>query len=290
MTDAAGLDQTMVYDDVGRMTRRISPYRDAIANDPARAGCTGNGPSVEPRGGDVIEDYAYDRNGNLREVLDGRCQKHVTTYDQFDRAVVQDEPADWGQRSLTTMHLDRNGNTLRRLLPPRRTGGAIPIGQMRYDAIDRLISSLDPYSALDEPPSPRSETTYAYDAAGNQTKVVRPVRSGSTAAEFTTTQRFDRADQLVRSTDGDGKVSEYEYDRDGNQTLVRSPGAAREPNGSVQSREERTRYDGRGLPWLHRLGAGSSARTTVTEYDGNRNLRRTVNPAGVRREQRGLRG
>ena len=281
VTDAAGLDQTMVYDDVGRMTRRISPYRDAIANDPARAGCTGNGPSVEPRGGDVIEDYAYDRNGNLREVLDGRCQKHVTTYDQFDRAVVQDEPADWGQRSLTTMHLDRNGNTLRRLLPPRRTGGAIPIGQMRYDAIDRLISSLDPYSALDEPPSPRSETTYAYDAAGNQTKVVRPVRSGSTAAEFTTTQRFDRADQLVRSTDGDGKVSEYEYDRDGNQTLVRSPGAAREPNGSVQSREERTRYDGRGLPWLHRLGAGSSARTTVTEYDGNRNLRRTVNPAGV---------
>jgi len=282
VTDASGNEQqTIGYDDVGRMIRRTTPYRGAVAGDPPRSGCSGNGPSVEPRGGDVIEDYGYDRNGNMVAVVDGRCQTHTTRFDQFDRATIQDEPANWGQRAITTTHLDRNGNALRRLLPQRRAGGPTPVSRMTYDALDRLTSSIEPYNDHEEPPSPKSETTFGYDAAGNQTKVTRPIHSGFSAAELTTTQRFDRADQLIRSTDGDGAVTEFEYDRDGNQTLVRSPGAASEPGGSEQSREARTRYDGRGLPWLRRAGAGSTARTTITEFDGNRNLRRQVNPAGV---------
>jgi RHS repeat-associated protein len=75
----------------------------------------------------------------------------------------------------------------------------------------------------------------------------------------------------------------YDYDDDGNQTLVRAPGAHKAPGDPLAPQVTTRVFDARGLLWTEATGSGTFERTTATEYDGNGNLRRRVNPAGVKR-------
>lgn len=280
VTDQANVTQRWKYDAVGRMSTHTVPYKGA-GPDELRE-CTPGSKAAEPATGPIVEQFAYDRNGNRRRYLDGRCQQTLWTYDQFDRATTTEEPTDWttppanASPAKTVVNLDRNGNAVKTTL----ARDADSIERREYDAVDRLKSKLDPFKTAEG--SPRSEWTFDYDANGNQTRMTRPGRGGP-AVGYVTTKTYDRADQQQTQTDGDENVTEFDYDRGGNQTEVRAPGAGESAaDEDPVTRVTHTEYDGRELPWVRTIGTGERARTTITEYDENRNLRRTVNPAGVK--------
>ena len=268
--DVAGKRQDWDYDAAGRMVEHALPYRPGD-----RAGCDAG----EPAAGPIVMRYRYDRNGNQTAAVDGRCNTTRMSYDQFDRLTSTDAPAGTdGSRAVTGLKYDRNSNPIRRSLPrdPSRA-----VEELSYDAADRLATKVEPYD--DGEGSPRNEWRYRYDENGNQVREEQP-RARQTGADpnrYATISAFDAADQLDTVTDGDGEQIDYDYDADGNQTKVDAPGAQRDPSGQVLRRVTRRAYDGRGLPWIQTNGTGADARTTITEYDANRNLTRTVNPRGV---------
>jgi RHS repeat-associated protein len=135
-------------------------------------------------------------------------------------------------------------------------------------------------------------TTYAYDAIGNQTLILRPLGqpslNGGTANLADATQMsYDAAAHMKTSATNTSETTSYSYDHDGNVTQVSAPGAAASSGGSAVAQITAYVYNGRDLPWRTTTGAGSpadgqsNARTTVTEYDGDGNLIRTVNPSAV---------
>ena len=277
IADAAGTIQSFDRDALGRLVKHTTPYLPGDASGPCQ-------PDTETSSlqGPIVMRYAYDFNGNQRQQIDGRCQETLLRYDQFDRLVRTSAPAGWDESpAITELGLDRNGNIRRQRLP--RDADAVE--QMSYDSVDRLISKIEPFDTGEG--SPRSEWRYRYDANNNQTRIIRPRSQAPTEADadHTTTQRFDRGDQLIEITEplpgGGDRQTNYGYDRDGNQTEVLAPGAARSDGAEIVRRRTRREFDGRGLQWIQTTGSGSEQRTTITEYDGQGNLRRSVNPTGV---------
>lgn len=112
---------------------------------------------------------------------------------------------------------------------------------------------------------------------------------GAPNLAYATQMTYDAAGRLATSTTNSSETTTYSYDQDGNVKKVSAPGALDNQSASGPPDQQITTYvyNGRDLPWRTTTGAGSSAddqtnqRTTVTEYDGDGNLIRTVNPAGV---------
>jgi YD repeat-containing protein len=159
-----------------------------------------------------------------------------------------------------------------------------------YDAIGNLVSQIAP------PPSTSGsapQTTYAYDPIGDQTEILRPLgqpsqNSGTANTAFATTMAYDAAGRLQQSTRNNTEKTTYSYDQDGNVKEIDRPGAFATSGltGTPPSQVTKYIYNGRDLLWRTTTGSvasgsGADQRTTVTEYDGDGNLRRTVNPAGV---------
>jgi RHS repeat-associated protein len=260
VTDAQGHVQTIGRDEVGRPTTRTWPYE-----------------------GTITVKRGYDRNGNLRALTDGENNKTTYAFDQFDRPRSETRPGSVGPET-TKYTLDESGN-LTLLETPRGT-----MWTHRYDSIDRRTATIDPRTDVAEA---RRRTTFEYDATGN--KVLQlPPRGQSVALpdrnQYATFWQYDEAGQLEfvdagrDHPGGESRRTSFEYDADGNRTVVRAPGSKGAPADAEPAvRVTRRRFDGRGLLWTETTGTGSRERTVVTEYDGNGNLRRRVNPAGVRR-------
>jgi RHS repeat-associated protein len=265
--DRLRYSQNLTYDAVGRLTKRTTPL-DGLDR--------------------VVLNSTYDRDGNLTTSTDGKPTNVTThTYDAFDRRATTTAPGAQGGDRTTTFDLDANGNVELEHTPI--SGQNI---DPDYDAADRLISQRAPIET-----SPIATTTFRYDADGNVTRRTDPRANvadhgSSDYAQDQFTQYFhDAAGQLTKTrvpeTDeysaGADRDWDYEYDADGNQTLVTSPGSRSSASDmSTNRRSVRSGYDGRGLLWTQTTADGDVAeRTAVTEYDGNGNLRRTVDPAGV---------
>jgi YD repeat-containing protein len=159
-----------------------------------------------------------------------------------------------------------------------------------YDALGNLLSQIAP------PPSAGGtapQTTYAYDPIGDQTEALRPLgqpsqNSGTANTAFATTMAYDAAGRLQSSTRNNTETTSYSYDHDSNVSQIRRPGAFATSGlpGTPPNQVTNYTYNGRDLLWRTTTGtvttgSGADKRTTVTEYDGDGNPIRTVNPAGV---------
>jgi RHS repeat-associated protein len=262
VTDAASHATSLTRDPLARVTQTRQPHS-IHATDPAQSRY-------------ITQRFAFDRNGNLRRRVDAEGFNTDLSYDQFDRTVAEATPpsgAATDPPDTTRLTYDENGNLTARQTPrgPQFTWTST------FDAVDRLISESNPLG---------DATSFEYDAAGNQTAERRPRGNtdGLTDAQrdtFTTRRTFNAIDELVLERDGLGQEARFEYDANGNQTRIDAPGAASTPGGADERWITDRTFDGRDLEWAVTRGTGQHRRTTVTEFDPNGNLRRTVKPAGV---------
>jgi RHS repeat-associated protein len=163
-----------------------------------------------------------------------------------------------------------------------------------YDALGNLTEQQGPLVTDSGQSTQQHETTtYEYDQSGDQTRVVTPLGNQPFASgsgqdlHYATSSTYDPDGRVSSSVqelaNGTQIETDTSYDHDGNVSEIMRPAAdsAGDPEVTMYT------YDGRDLPWTTTTGvtavgqATNVTRTTVTEYDGNGNVRRTVNPAGV---------
>jgi RHS repeat-associated protein len=262
VTDVAGMASTIVRDALGRTQSTQRPFN-VTGTRPA--------PDQPPPPPYITNAFTYDFDGNVLSEVDGELNALRHNYDQYDRLIKDTAPGANTGTEITNYTLDANGNATD-VTTPRGT-----IYASGFDRLDRLTSSTDPEA---------NKTTYGYDAAGNKTAQTLPRGNiaGLTAAQrdaHTTTWTYNRAGDVSTMTNGLGQTTTYGYDRDANQVRVAAPGAASAPGGSEPDQVTSRTFDGRGLPWATTTGTATNARTTVSEFDGNGNPRRDVNPKGV---------
>ena len=124
-------------------------------------------------------------------------------------------------------------------------------------------------------------------AAANPSCSTYPMLDGGPNSDWDTDYRYDPNGWKTQSIDPLGNTSTFTYDRAGNQTASSTPGAKAQPTDSAPTPQvTSTTYDARDLTWASTVGAAGGASvnksvTTVNEYDGNGNLRRTVKPSGL---------
>jgi RHS repeat-associated protein len=269
VTDAAGKKTQLERDAVGRVVRELRPFESGRA--------------------DIKTEYAFDRNGNVRGLVDGEGNRTRRQYDEYDRAILEDAPGASetapgvggggtvrGARTLT--RYDANGNVTAIVTPRGSTE------TKAYDVIDRLESVTAPDTAV---------ARFAYDENGNVTSERRPRGEGkadpqrwSTAFEYTDFDEVKKETQVAwrEGAPEEQLVTDYQYDRNGNEIRVEAPGAGlspSDPNSAAVRRVTTREFDGRDLPWTETVASNDGARTTTTEFDPNGNLRRTINPIGV---------
>lgn len=223
-------------------------------------------------------------------------------------------------RELTGFVYDDNSNLSRRITPrPNPTNPTAKLAfEFKYTSLDELRQEINPdgedweyeYDRLgqlvreiapgESDPNRDDDifaTTNVFDRAGQLTHTIAKVELPG-----------DQPGQ----TDGKRTLrTEYGYDQDGNRTHVLTPGSSRTADlADSTKRLVRTDYDGRGLTWRTRAGRAptqtlpatgldevvpttdaapsgdgaqqiTAVRTSVSEFDANGNLRRTVNPKGI---------
>ena len=281
-TSGTGGKTTFDYDNEMRLTGITPVVTDSgtpavsLQRDPLGRITKTTQPLDTGAGRQIVNAFAYDHNGNVRthqisNQAEGADPDRVQTtfdYDQFDRKIKETSPGE-SQTDLEQIEFtyDVNDNLTQR----KTVGGTRWVAT--YDPVDRAKSMTNPMGDTDDPLTEElgdaddEITLYTYDTVGNMLTETSPMGR-------VTTRTYDAANR-VKSVDGPLVApTTYEYDESGNQTKVVEPGA---DGGDIVT--ERT-FDGRDLKWSETVGT-DDPRTTLTEYDPNGNLRRTINPAGV---------
>jgi RHS repeat-associated protein len=282
-SDSAANTTTLSYDPVGRLSGISQPVDDSDAS---------------------VTSYGYDADGNLTDLTapsvtgsNGPVSPQ-TTYDYTGLDQVDQVTAPGPSDNPTTTEYSRT-------LAPMSGGLQVNSGGTTYTVAERdttrdangntLTDDYDPTgNLLAHTDQNGNETIYSYDWLGDRSGAVLP--SGKT--QFTST--YDPAGRLTQSKDADGNPTTYTYDENGELTQVSAPGAAQNSGANPVHQITDYTYNGRGLRWTVTTGAGSAAdgandgqnnaRTTVYETDGDGNLIRTVNPAGVQTSSDGTTG
>ncbi len=155
--DAAGATSTLSHDPVGRMVGMRRPL-DVSA------------------GRWINETMAYDRNGNLRQSVDGRDHATTTVFDGFDRPVERTEPGSNEGSETTKLNYDANDKVTREETP--RGVATAEQGdytkRTEYDRIDRTLAEINPagekttydeFGRMKKGTGPDGkEVSYTYDA------------------------------------------------------------------------------------------------------------------------------
>ncbi|WP_434739682.1 LamG-like jellyroll fold domain-containing protein [Micromonospora sp. SH-82] len=281
VTDPLGRVTRYTYDQLGRLAEEVAP------NDGATT-------------------YTYDDIGNTLSVTDPTGAVTTATYDYLGRTVTSTDVV----RQDSTHHTTHYTYT--------------PQGWPQQVTTPAGVTSRTEYNVLGEPTAvfdgANNRTRYEYDAEGRTTRTIRPDNSYSTVeydladrplrtAEHGATgtllsdrsARYDRAGNLVASTDAKGTTATFEYDATGVVTRHTQPISGSDAIVTTFGYDlegNRTRFtDGRGNaffttynPWglpesqiepATAAHPGAADRTFTLAYDAAARPVRQLLPGGV---------
>jgi len=226
-SEPAGDSRTtqLVYDRMGRVTRRIFPQiavTTIVINASGQPTPTVN--TVRPE-----ERSVYDAFGNAVEKFDKNGNRTVAYYDVKDRLIAQvdaegyliesDYDAQDNVLEQRTYAGKLNPSSVRSTVRPTPPAGEVHTVSRRYDAANRLISEYSPYvEVLDSAGASGFErvlTTFRYDKVGN---VVSRTRSAETSQANIEYYYFDAANRQVAVINANRVLHTLEYDANGNVT------------------------------------------------------------------------
>jgi RHS repeat-associated protein len=173
-----------------------------------------------PDGG--VYSYQYDPNRNRIEQKDGEGNVVAFTYDRLNRLdlMVQD-PGGFGYS--TDHDYDPNGNEIR-LTDPK--GQVI---DREHDELNRLKSKVYNLTPADLALYTRTHRIdYGYDENDNLIRIDETKSSGTDPpAVVSSFKTYDELDRLSSETDAWGRTLTYDYDPQGNRTLLIDPDSVR---------------------------------------------------------------
>jgi RHS repeat-associated protein len=238
----------------------------------------GNRKKTTQRIKSIVEDFDYNQFGQMTaHTLPDNGSNHrrrdaFTYYDNGpNRGYLHREIVDTTNFALTTTHeYDLAGNIIK-TTDPRGHDTQFVVNQL--DQVVREISR-----EVFDSPGLRYQHDYFYDANDNLIRqdIQNVDEQGRLQPNihFTTTYEYEILNYLIRKIEevapGDTIVTEYEYDKNRNRTLVRFGEATK---GSQPTNIVRMAYDERDLLFRETRAFGDPNKsTTQYDYDGNANL------------------
>ncbi|MFJ6480954.1 MULTISPECIES: FG-GAP-like repeat-containing protein [unclassified Streptomyces] len=234
-TDALGNKTTHTYDKSNRLLSTVSPRGNLSGANAAAFTTTygydenGNQTTVTDPSG-AVTTTAYDALNRPVSVTNALGQITKTTYDGNDNVLTSTDPlgkvtsytyTDSGLPAsstdplgkVTSFGYDPDGN---------RTSLTTPLGfktTTTYDADGRMATQVEPRGNVAGADPAKFSTTYAYDPAGNLTKVTNPLGKATSTS-------YDATNRVVATTDELGRTTRSDYDELGRITKVTGPDAA----------------------------------------------------------------
>ena len=236
-----------------------------------------------------VEHFVYDKRGNLIESVDKGGAHTFAYYDDLDRRIVEIRQLTTGEGVYTSYTYDENGNVLSTRIhealktlpssgggtPPTAPSGPVRETLFTYDALNRMLTSeivnadnailtgvwdavTGSYVVSD---IGNLVTQYEYDSVGNVIKVIDP-----NLAE--TWNWYDSFDRKIAQLDGEGYLTEWTYDTEGN--VLSETRYATRPEGEPE------------LEWWPEPTASDDDRVTFYTYDlnGNRLTEKRLDVSG----------
>ncbi len=172
---------------------------------------------VDPMGGRT--EYDYDAEGNQFRITSADGTITENTFDAEGRILTNTVGVNRAHGGIRTTNVyDARGNILSTAVQYADGSNAALVSSYQYDALDRIERVTDREGFY---------STFEYDAFGNQTKVTIGQYDSNTddpdnAAKLARTSprvtefRYDAADQLLESIDGNGNKVSATYDKHGN--------------------------------------------------------------------------
>ncbi|WP_026653250.1 DUF6531 domain-containing protein [Butyrivibrio proteoclasticus] len=247
VTDISGVTTEYEYDDLGRCIATI----DAFGNRTEYAySASDNIESViDPLGN--LTRYIYDKAGNLTDLVNPDGSIRSWKYNEIGKPseFVDEE----GRK--TKVFYNTSWDEEKIILP---NSGVI---SYTYDKLGRKTSFTDPVGR---------KTSYTYDNNGNilKTDISDGEKDSESGSHVTRHYTYDAHGQVLSETDGNGNITRFEYDRNGN--LVKRIA----PNGGELIQE----FDA--LSRISRT-VDEAGNVTTYEYDNNGNLVAVTDPAGA---------
>ncbi|MFE6288309.1 putative adhesin [Streptomyces sp. NPDC057877] len=306
VTTPLGEKSTFTYDKAGRILSRTDPRGNVSGADPAA----------------YTTSYTYDGRGLLSSATDPLGRTTTYGYNGAEQLTSARNPAgdtttyaydDAGHLTRTT---DPSGASVVRAYDAggrlaSETDAAGNKTTYTYDKVGRLLSSVSPRGNVSGADPAAHTTSYAYDAAGNRTKVTGPTGASTTttydainrplvvtdplghttaytydandnvtkvtdAADKTVTSVYDRNNRLTGSTNQLSRTTTYAYDADGNLLSRTSPLGHKESWTYDADGRQATTVDPRG----NATGADPAQYTTTYGYDPAGNLTTVTDPLG----------
>ncbi len=214
--DQLGNETIYEYDERGNVLQEI----DAEGGVTKRTYDDPNNPILEtsitdPNGNTTT--FTYDERGNVLTETDPLGNVTRFTYDSFGNVLTTTDP----QGNTTTNTYDANGNLT------SISGQANGTTTLNYDSSGNLASFGDGAGTTSfeydssgnvtrQVDAEGNETTFTYDANGNQLTETRTLTSPDGVITLVTTTEYDSEGRVIKVTDPEGGVTETKYDAVGN--------------------------------------------------------------------------
>ncbi|WP_405623976.1 DUF6531 domain-containing protein [Streptomyces sp. NBC_00076] len=306
VTTPLGEKTTFTYNKAGRIASKTDPRGNIAGADPAA----------------YTTNYAYDGRGLLSSATDPLGRTTTYKYNGAEQLTSAENPAGdtttytYDDAGHLTKGTDAAGKSVTRTYdasgrPASETDATGNKATYTYDKVGRLLTSVSPRGNVTGADPAAYTTSYAYDAAGNRTKVTGPTGAFSTttydainrplvvtdplskpttyaydandnvtkvtdAAGKTVTSVYDKNNQLTSSTNQLSKTTTYAYDADGNLLSRTSPLGNKESWTYDGDGRQATAVDPRG----NVTGADPVQYTTTYGYDPAGNSTAVTDPLG----------